>query len=219
MQNHRDQIIERSKNFDNMKTLDEILEHGSIKNITKFIKKRELYKYEKLGYIPCYNIGNKKGYKVNEVAKWIKDQLIVAYNGSNILTKFNVTVNTSKKPISIPHELTNHNGDLYEYSIIPSCVYFLIDAGQIVYVGQSTNLASRLIQHRNNKEFNRILYMPIENNRLDEVERFFIETLEPKYNAEQFIANKSYRYKGLGYKLINKVLYREKSNGVLDKIL
>ena len=219
MQNHRDQIIEKSKNFDNMKTLDEILEHGSIKNITKFIKKRELYKYEKLGYIPCYYIGNKKGYKVNEVAKWIKDQLIAAYEGSNILTKFNVTLNTSKKPISIPHELTNHNGDLYEYSIIPSCVYFLIDAGQIVYVGQSTNLASRLITHRNVKEFNRILYMPIENNRLDEVERFFIETLEPKYNAEQFISNKTYRYKGLGYKLINKVLYRENPNGLLDKIL
>ena len=219
MQNHRDQIIERSKNFDNMKTLDEILEHSSVKNITKFIKKRELYKYEKLGYIPCYYIGNKKVYKVNEVAKWIKDQLIFAHDGSNILNKFNVTLNTSKKPISIPTELTNHNGDLYEYSIIPSCVYFLIDAGQIVYVGQSTNLASRLIQHRNNKEFNRVLYMPIENNRLDEVERFFIETLEPKYNAEQFIVNKTYRYKGLGYKLINKVLYREKSNGVLDKIL
>ncbi len=41
MQNHKDQIIERSKNFDNMKTLDEVMEHYSIKNIMKFIKKEK----------------------------------------------------------------------------------------------------------------------------------------------------------------------------------
>ena len=60
--------------------------------------------------------------------------------------------------------------------------------------------------------------MPIENNRLDEIERFFIETLDPKYNME-FKTNKNYRYKGLKYKLINKILYREDSKGLLNKIL
>ena len=211
--------MSQNNNFDNMKTLDEILEHSYIKNIKKFIKRREFYKYEKLGYIPCYHINNKKGYKVNEVKEWIQDQLIIAYDGIKILTKFNVIKNTAKKATNIPDELIGHNGDLYEYSMIPSCIYFLIDSGEIVYVGQSTNLALRLNQHKNDKSFNRILYMPIESNRLDEVERFFIEILEPKYNKEPFIANKAYRYKGLGYKFINKILYRENSKGTLEKIL
>ncbi len=205
-------------NFDNMKTLDEILNNSSIKNITKFIKKRDIYKYDKLGYIPCYYIGKNKGYKVQEVAKWIREQLITSHNGSKILTNFNVTLNNAKKPTIVPEELTNHNGDLYEFSLIPPCVYFLIDSGQIVYVGQSVNLAARLVQHKIDKEYNRVLYMPIENNRLDEIERFFIETLDPKYNME-FKTNKNYRYKGLKYKLINKILYREDSKGLLNKIL
>ena len=204
--------------FDNMKTLDEILESTPIKNITQFIKKKEIYKYDKLGYIPCYHVGKNKGYKIQEVSNWIKEHLITAYNGSKILTKFNVTLNTAKKPTVLPEELTNHDGDLYEYSVVPPCVYFLIDSGQIVYVGQSVNLGGRLVQHKINKEYNRVLYMPIELERLDEIERFFIETLDPKYNME-CKTHKNYRYKDLGYKIINKILYREDSKGLLNKIL
>ena len=60
--------------------------------------------------------------------------------------------------------------------------------------------------------------MPIELERLDEIERFFIETLDPKYNME-CKTHKNYRYKDLGYKIINKILYREDSKGLLNKIL
>ena len=206
-----------SENFVNIKTLDEVLQHNAIKNITKFVSKKEIYKYDKLGYIPCYHVGKNKGYKIKEVAKWISEQLITSHKGSNILTNFNVTVNNAKKATVIPEELTNHNGDIYEYDAIPSCVYFLIDSGQIVYVGQSINLGQRIAQHNcSNKEFNRVIYMIIENERLDEIERFFIETLNPKYNIDNI---KTYRYKGLGYKIINKILYKENSKGLLDKIL
>ena len=62
--------------------------------------------------------------------------------------------------------------------------------------------------------------MPIDEYRLLEVERFFIETLEPKYNKEQFVTNKNlYKFKNLGYKFINKILYKEDSNGSLEKYI
>ena len=40
--------MNQSKNFENMKTLDEILEQSSIKNITKFIKKENYINMKKM---------------------------------------------------------------------------------------------------------------------------------------------------------------------------
>ena len=202
-----------------LRTLDEILESPEIKAITKFISKKEFKKFDRNGFIPCYLLNTKKGYKIKEVKDWVINQLTTKYDGMKIMSSFNVYKSTLKQAIMIPKELSNHNDDLYEFNSIPSCVYFLIDAIEIVYVGQSTNLSLRIHTHQSNKEFNKVIYMPIEEGRLNEVERFFIETLEPKYNKEDFKIRKRYRYKGLGYKFINKVLYRENSNGQLDKIL
>ena len=206
--------------LDNFKTLDEVLEAPAIKNIKKFIKTKEFKEFDKSGLVPHYLINNRKAYKTKEVKEWICQQLIKKFGGTKVISNFCVIQNNGEISTNIPMELNEHSGDIYEYDThLPTCVYFLIDKTEIVYVGKSTNLATRIQQHKNAKEFDRVLYLPIEENRLDVIERYFIETLEPKYNQEGFMVNGSYRYKSLGYKLLNKILYKENSSGLLDKII
>ena len=199
-----------------LKTFKELFQSPIIKKLEKFITKRDFKKFDDQGLVPCYTVNNKKGYKVQEIQRWIVDELTDKHEGTKIISRFNVIKVNSKKATKIPKELTEHGDDLYEYNTyLPPCVYFLIDKSQIVYVGQSANLPARLHAHRMEKNFDRALYMPIDNGRLAEIERFFIETLTPKYNRENFMVHKSYRFKDLGYKFINKILYKEHKNGLL----
>ena len=201
-----------------IRTFKDLLNSPQIKKLNQFIPKRALKKFDRQGLIPCYTINNRKGYKVGEVMKWVKDELTNKHDGVKIISRFNVLKVKLDNATNVPIELTDHGDDLYEYNTyLPPCVYFLIDKSQIVYVGQSANLPARLHAHRMEKNFDRALYMPIDNGRLAEIERFFIETLTPKYNRENFMVHKSYRFKDLGYKFINKILYKEHKNGLLEK--
>jgi predicted GIY-YIG superfamily endonuclease len=68
------------------------------------------------------------------------------------------------------------------YKII-SCVYFLISNKEIVYVGITKDLHSRLRVHKNSKEFDRYYY--IEEKRREkqlELEYEYIKKLKPKLN-------------------------------------
>ncbi|MFM0044140.1 GIY-YIG nuclease family protein [Paraburkholderia sediminicola] len=62
-------------------------------------------------------------------------------------------------------------------------VYFLIDDGEIVYIGKSTNFASRLGVHSLEKKFTRVYFMAIDDaSQLDELERFYIKKFDPRLN-------------------------------------
>lgn len=66
---------------------------------------------------------------------------------------------------------------------IPPCVYFLIDAGAVVYIGQSRHLPSRLAQHnQNGKRWERVLFMPVPESELLRVEAQWIAALQPPLN-------------------------------------
>jgi hypothetical protein len=93
------------------------------------------------------------------------------------------------KPGDYPEELAEVHELLKEFDCRRTpCVYFLINFGQIVYVGQSINLAVRVAQHRSGtngtpkKEFNRVLYCPVAKNKLCDIESHFIKLLNPTYN-------------------------------------
>jgi len=60
-------------------------------------------------------------------------------------------------------------------------VYFLIDGDEIVYVGQSTNIHSRIAQH-NDKKFDKFTFVECEQSALNMVESIFIHTYRPKLN-------------------------------------
>lgn len=62
-------------------------------------------------------------------------------------------------------------------------VYFLIRGGEIVYVGQSSCLESRLVQHRENgKAFDAVAWMEVPALFIDSIEAFYIWRCNPIYN-------------------------------------
>lgn len=66
---------------------------------------------------------------------------------------------------------------------IPPCVYFLIESGSVVYIGQTRNLAGRLLQHTHDgKHWERVLFMPAPEASLLHVEAEWISALQPPLN-------------------------------------
>ncbi len=64
------------------------------------------------------------------------------------------------------------------------CIYFLILAGEIVYVGQTTNLIKRLGRHlQDGKEFDSYSVVECEKRDLLRLEMAYISELKPRYNV------------------------------------
>lgn len=63
-------------------------------------------------------------------------------------------------------------------------VYFLLHDTEVVYVGQSIGILSRVATHSEEglKTFNRWCYLKVKRDQLDELESFYITLLRPKYN-------------------------------------
>jgi len=75
-------------------------------------------------------------------------------------------------------------------------VYFLIENGIVVYVGQSVNVFARVGQHKSDgKKFDEVRYFRCDKDDLDEKEMFFIKLLQPELNG---------RYKYSKHPLIEK---------------
>lgn len=62
-------------------------------------------------------------------------------------------------------------------------VYFLINKGKIVYVGQSRNVHARLAVHLDEKCFDSASVIPCKISELDEVELFYIRKFRPALNV------------------------------------
>lgn len=64
-----------------------------------------------------------------------------------------------------------------------SAIYFLLDENEIVYIGKTTDLRSRFIQHsKTNKVFNRYFYIFCDRDNLTKTEALLIRKFNPKYN-------------------------------------
>jgi len=61
-------------------------------------------------------------------------------------------------------------------------VYFLIDADEIVYIGQSVNVYARIAQH-SDKTFDRYAYIPCEADVMDRLESLYIHCFRPRMNG------------------------------------
>lgn len=88
-------------------------------------------------------------------------------------------------------------------------VYFLIKNNEIVYVGQSTDIFSRISVHRKTKDFdsyNYILFPEVSDEKLNNLEAEYIGKFTPKYNR-QISNNDIYNYvfdtEKLGYDAVN----------------
>lgn len=63
-------------------------------------------------------------------------------------------------------------------------IYFLIDQGEIVYVGQSVDVFKRIREHRQEgyKKWDRFSMIPVREEKLTEVETWYIQHFRPRYN-------------------------------------
>jgi hypothetical protein len=62
-------------------------------------------------------------------------------------------------------------------------VYFLIDNNEVVYVGQSVNIFSRISQHKIDKKFDKYAFVPCSKESLDKLESLYIHFLRPRLNG------------------------------------
>lgn len=69
-------------------------------------------------------------------------------------------------------------------------IYFLIAEKKVVYVGQSTNVFSRIYTHLQTKQFDSYVYIPCEKEMLDKVESLYIHFLSPPLNGSLQNGNK-----------------------------
>jgi hypothetical protein len=119
------------------------------------------------------------------VERWIIDNMLWHSVGSPV--KIQVVVPHNNPPLAksgIPLALSTLDY-LYEYGQWRApCIYFLCKAGRVVYVGQSVSLTTRVLQHAA-KEYDRVFYVLVAESHLNEVERQFIELLDPPLNRQR----------------------------------
>lgn len=70
-------------------------------------------------------------------------------------------------------------------------IYFLLDGDEVVYVGQSVNVYSRIEDHTD-KRFDRYAFIPCAVDVLDRLESLYIHCLRPKLNGDILGSNEKY---------------------------
>lgn len=176
MQKH---VIKQYTNrLPNLKTAEEISEKVQV-------GPDRLISLAKAGYCPHYRIDDQEPmFQLKETKSWICKNLLSYCEGKELPINFKVFVKKDINIIDRPPDAIRLNKDLIQVDIhyYPPGVYFLCNGDEVVYVGQSINIFGRLVEHRQNKNFDRIYILPIPEHELNAVEGALIRILKPKYN-------------------------------------
>jgi len=138
------------------------------------------------GYMPHIELDGIVCFQKNKVKTWIKRNLVVVREG-RCFPEMKIIKNNKADPIDRPGPLKQLQ-DLQELPLPvtgnTSGVYFLCLADKIMYVGQSTQLVSRIGSHltERSKDFDRVFFIFVPKCELNEVEAEFIHSLQPPYN-------------------------------------
>jgi hypothetical protein len=62
-------------------------------------------------------------------------------------------------------------------------IYFLVANDRVVYVGQSVNIAGRIGTHASTKKFDRVAFVPCEEEHMNILESLYIHILRPPLNG------------------------------------
>lgn len=105
---------------------------------------------------------------------YIKNNFTSDNEGSYIVSQMpNNAFHTSKEHIiSCKNDLIDN-----DYA-----VYFLIKGGEIVYIGQSNEILTRVNVHRRDKDFDSFSYIIVDKGTVNEIEMMYINYFNPKYN-------------------------------------
>ena len=137
-------------------------------------------------YIPHWKLdGGTPMFQIAETKKWIAANMLTRVEGKNLPISLKVCVEPPKAsvidaPVSI-REIENLR-TLPHYNMTPA-IYFLVEEDTVVYIGQSTNPASRVAAHGSTKIFDRGFILPVPRSALNGVEGALIRLLQPKLNG------------------------------------
>lgn len=73
-------------------------------------------------------------------------------------------------------------------------IYFLVNDGQVIYIGQSVGLANRVGCHMRNKEFSHVYYVSVPAKDMRMAEAVNIWLNNPKLNKDRFTGIDLFRY-------------------------
>lgn len=145
------------------------------------------------GYAPHYRIdGGPPMFGSGEISRWCRANLLDHVEGRDLPRELRINYFWTGADVQdeiLPTAIKPMLGSL---RLLPGattacqpCVYFLCLDDEVVYVGQSVQLVSRVQSHRGDgKKFDRVVYLPTPEARLDDVEKAFIVALRPRLNRQ-----------------------------------
>ena len=143
------------------------------------------------GFLPHHHIdGEGPFFKMSEVKPWVRENLYQHHEGMPLPCEAFVLrcdwAGGAGPPPLVLRGLDGLCAVAEPHGI--SGVYFLVSGDDVVYVGQSVSVQSRVIQHGGDptKVFSRAFYLPCPRSELDAVEQRYIELLKPKYNRQGY---------------------------------
>lgn len=151
---------------------------ADIKKITG-VDESKILKYAKDGLCPHVRLDGKFFFMKSHIIRWLRENLLQIHEGRS-LEPVPVLVN-KVLPKDVPACLQLAARRLIEVQHTVG-VYFLCDNDEVVYVGQSIDVGSRIRQHTD-KEFSRAFCLPCPEEDLNRVEAAFIALFKPKYNG------------------------------------
>jgi hypothetical protein len=131
--------------------------------------------------------GGPPQFVLSELKDWAIRHLVKVCDGKPIPSKLLIVyeAGTAANPRSVPKAIQELGGlrDVTELLQLRSGIYFLCELGQVVYIGQSVNIGSRISDHRNSKDFDRVFLFPWPRFDLDRLEAALIKVLRPPLNG------------------------------------
>lgn len=162
------------------------------------ISEKRLEDLADAGFAPHFRIDNGKPlFRKTELKEWAAKNLIQRHDAREFKTPFiQVVVENSDY-----HQVGNAPKSLRRLNILNitgefrrSGIYFLCSDGEVVYVGQSKCVHSRISHHMSNgmgERVDAIYFLPWPNDDLDRVEGALIRALKPARNGRSGSINKT----------------------------
>jgi len=191
---HYNSAIHIDKEIDLKKTQQETTLFDSLITAEDLAKKlrglmtlEDIKYYAEHNWMPHYSYGAEtQAFNFKEVTAWMRNNLY-KHEGKTLPINYVRLKHTpvAKNIITEPPEEIKNESDLIQVPAgYPPGVYFLCQDKDIVYVGQTGNLGSRLAQHLQNKIFDKVYFIPTEN--CGQVEADYIRKLKPMYNKQLY---------------------------------
>jgi hypothetical protein len=130
--------------------------------------------------------GGPPQFAIGELKQWASRELLKRCDGASLPTNLLIVYEAGKvDPYAVPKAIQDLEGlrDATELLQLRSGIYFLCEFGQVVYIGQSVNVGSRISSHRNGKDFDRIFFLPWPRFDLNRIEAALIKALRPPLNG------------------------------------